>query len=38
MVEANAAEVVLAGQADGTVEGRVADEAHEVAVRGVDIV
>lgn len=37
MVEAVAAEVVLAGQLDGPVEGRVADEADEVAVGGGDV-
>lgn len=37
MLEAVAAEVVLAGQLDGLVEGRVADEADEVAVRRGDV-
>lgn len=37
VLEADAAEVVLAGQADGLVKGRMADEADEVAVAGGDI-
>lgn len=34
VVQTLAAEIVLAGELDGPVEGRVADEAHEVAVAG----
>lgn len=34
MLKALAAEVVLAGQLDGLVEGGVADQTHEIAVRG----
>lgn len=37
VLEAVAAEVVLAGQLDGLVEGRVADQADEVAVGGGDV-
>jgi hypothetical protein len=38
VVQALAAEVVVAGEADGAVEGRMADEADEVAVAGGDVV
>jgi hypothetical protein len=38
MVETEAAEVVLAGEADRPIEGRVADETDEVAVAGGDVV
>lgn len=34
MLEAFAAEVVLAGQLDGLVEGGVADQTHEIAIGG----